>query len=40
MVGVPRTKCGIGVSVDVDRIEAITQRSEVLTSAPLKAAGR
>ena len=33
MVGVPRTKSGIGVSVDVDRIKSITRRSEVLTAA-------
>jgi len=38
MVGVPRTGSGIGVAVDVDRIEAITRRSEVVTAATVKAA--
>lgn len=33
MVGVPRNESGIGVRVDADRIESITQRSEVLTAA-------
>jgi O-succinylbenzoate synthase len=36
MVRVPRTEDGIGVTVDVERIESITQRSEVLTAATIK----
>jgi len=40
MVGVPRNESGIGVRVDVDRIESITQRSEVLSAATVKASGR
>ncbi|MGH9418543.1 MAG: enolase C-terminal domain-like protein, partial [Thermoanaerobaculia bacterium] len=39
MVGVPRTKSGLGVTVDLNRIESITRRSEVLNAATLKAAG-
>jgi O-succinylbenzoate synthase len=39
MVGVPRKESGIGVRVDVNRIESITQRSEVLNAATVKAAG-
>ena len=33
MVAVPWKENGIGVRVDVDRIESITKRSEVLTAA-------
>jgi o-succinylbenzoate synthase len=34
MVHVPRTEGGLGVKVDVERIESLTQRSEVLSAAP------
>ena len=40
MVHVPRTEGGIGVRVDVERIESLTQRSEVLTAAPGLVAAR
>jgi O-succinylbenzoate synthase len=40
MVGVPRNEGGIGVRVDVDRIESITQRSEVLNAATVKTVER
>jgi O-succinylbenzoate synthase len=33
MVHVPRTEGGLGVKVDVERIESLTQRSEVLSAA-------
>jgi O-succinylbenzoate synthase len=34
MVPVPRSESGIGVRVDVERIESITRRSEVLRASP------
>ena len=40
MVSVPRKESGIGVRVDVDRIESITQRREVLNAAAVAPAGR
>ena len=40
MVHVPRSENGIGVRVDVERIESITQRSEVLSAVSGMAAGR
>lgn len=40
MVGVPRNEGGIGVRVDVDRIESITQRSEVLNAPTVKTVER
>ena len=40
MVHVPRTAGGIGVQVDVERIESLTQRSEVLSAAPGLVAAR
>jgi O-succinylbenzoate synthase len=40
MVRVPLSKNGIGVQVDIDRVHAITQRSEVLTATPAMAAAR
>jgi hypothetical protein len=35
MVGVPREQPGIGVMVDVERIEAITTRIESLRASPV-----